>query len=239
MINQTKLQIAGIPAVLWGPPSGRIFIHVHGKMSRKEYAEDFAVLAAEKGYQTLSFDLPQHGERTDETDRCDIWNGIRDLNCIADWVFPRWEDVSLFACSLGAFFSLHAYADRPFRRCLFQSPILDMEYLVQQMMLWFDITEERLAAEKEIDNPVDPLRWDYYQYIKAHPIQNWLIPTAILYGGKDDLQSRDIVENFSARYNCALTISESSGHAFMDPGDDRIIRQWLSETLPPQETQGE
>lgn len=231
MIEQTKIQIAGIPAILWGYPSNRVYIHVHGKMSSKEQAEDFAELAAQKGYQTLSFDLPQHGERAGDADRCDIWNGIRDLNRIADWAFPRWEDISLFACSLGAYFSLHALADRPFRHCLFQSPILDMEYLVRQMMLWFDISEERLQTEKEIDNPVDPLRWDYYQYIKSHPVQAWPIPTSILYGGRDDLQSREVVENFSQKYGCTLTVAQDSGHAFMDPGDDKIIRQWLSESL--------
>ena len=27
--------VSGIPAILWGAPSDRVFIHVHGKMSRK------------------------------------------------------------------------------------------------------------------------------------------------------------------------------------------------------------
>jgi hypothetical protein len=31
--------IDGIPAILWGERSEKIYIHVHGKMSRKEYAE--------------------------------------------------------------------------------------------------------------------------------------------------------------------------------------------------------
>ena len=65
MIHQT-LRIDGIPAILWGAPSDRVYIHVHGKQSRKEYAEEFAVLAEERGYQTLSFDLPRHGERQAE-----------------------------------------------------------------------------------------------------------------------------------------------------------------------------
>jgi len=100
-----------------------------------------------------------------ESDRCDIWNGIRDLTAVGAYVFDRWSGVSLYACSLGAFFSLHAYKNRRFERCLFQSPILDMEYLVGQMMTWFDITPERLEREKEIDTPIDLLSWDYYQYV--------------------------------------------------------------------------
>ena len=113
-------RISGIPAVLWGNPSEKAFSHVHGKMSRKEYAERFAVAAEEKGYQTISFDLPEHGERTGGPDRCDVWNGIRDLNVIADYTFQHWQHVSLYACSLGAYFSLNAYPERNLEKCLFQ-----------------------------------------------------------------------------------------------------------------------
>lgn len=123
------IYIEGIPSILWGKPSSKLYIHVHGKMSKKEYAEQFAKIAESKGYQTLSFDLPEHGERTDSTYRCDVWNGIHDLNVIADYAFAKWEIVSLFACSLGAYFSLNSYTDRKFEKCLFQSPIVDMKWL--------------------------------------------------------------------------------------------------------------
>ena len=53
-----KFAVEGIPAVLWGEPSAKIYIYVHGKQGYKEYAEAFAKVAEEKGYQTLSFDLP-------------------------------------------------------------------------------------------------------------------------------------------------------------------------------------
>ena len=123
-MRHEKLMIEEIPAILWGNPSDKIYIHVHGKMSRKEYAESFAELAGKEGYQTLSFDLPEHGERTDRSYRCDVWNGKKDLNIIADYVFAKWSKVSLYACSLGAYFALQTYADRPFQKCLFQSPMI-------------------------------------------------------------------------------------------------------------------
>ena len=104
MIRQA-ISIGSIPAVVWGSMSEKAYIHVHGKMSRKEYAEGFAAIADEKGYQTVSFDLPEHGDRAGGPDRCDVWNGIRDLNLIADYAFQRWTHVSLYACSLGAYFS--------------------------------------------------------------------------------------------------------------------------------------
>ena len=143
-MRQEHIDIQGIPALVWGEPSDKVYLCVHGKMSCKESVEGLARIAEEKGYQTISFDLPQHGERQGESDRCDIWNGVHDLTVVADYVFSRWQEVSLYACSLGAFFALHAYKNYTFRKCLFQSPILDMEYLIGQMMLWFDVTEERL-----------------------------------------------------------------------------------------------
>lgn len=230
-MKELKIAVAGIPAIVWGEPSEKVYIHVHGKMSRKEYARDFAEIAEKKGYQTISFDLPEHGERTDRNYRCDIWNGIHDLNVIADYVVSKWNQAALYACSLGAFFSLHAYSDRKIEKCLFQSPIVDMEYLIRQMFLWFQITEERLHTEKEIATPVDTLRWDYYQYVKECPICDWGIPTAILYGGKDNMQSAEVIQKFARKYLCDLTISQDSEHAFMQDGDRNVVEKWLEKNI--------
>lgn len=226
-----KFMIHDIPAFLWGEASDKLFVYVHGKMSCKEYAADFAEIANQKGFQTLSFDLPEHGERIDTKYRCDIWNGMQDLTIIADYAFSNWSNVSLFACSLGAFFSLHTYGERNFRKCLFQSPVLDMEYLIHQMFVWFDVTKERLYTEKEISTPVDTLRWDYYQYVIAHPITSWDIPTSILFGGRDTLQTITIVQKFSELHHCKLTISHNSEHHFMDQEDISIIHQWFEENI--------
>ena len=41
-----KFIVEDIPAVLWGEPSDKIYIYVHGKQGYKEYAESFAEIAA-------------------------------------------------------------------------------------------------------------------------------------------------------------------------------------------------
>ena len=56
-IYARNVNVDGIPALVWGSKSEKVYIHVHGKMSRKEFAESFAVIAESKGYQTISFDL--------------------------------------------------------------------------------------------------------------------------------------------------------------------------------------
>lgn len=225
------IKISNIPAIIWGKTSDKVYIHVHGKMSRKEYAENFAAIAEKKGYQTLSFDLPEHGERKDSDYRCDIWNGIHDLTMIADYAYSRWNNIALFACSLGAYFSLNAYADRNFEKCLFQSPVIDMKYLIRQMFNWFNVKEEQLRIEKEIPTPVDLLRWDYYLYVQKHPIEKWNIPTSILYGGKDNMQSVDVIQEFVKAHECKLTVSESSEHPFMQGEDIKMVCAWLEENI--------
>lgn len=156
---------------------------------------------------------------------------MRDLNAVADCAFSRWERVSLFACSLGAYFSLNAYPGRPFERCLFLSPVVDMKRLVEQMMEQSGVTPERLEREGEIATPFEPLRWDYYRYILSHPVTGWPIPTRILYGALDDLQPGDIVRAFADRFGARLTVAEHSRHPFMDSGDDEIVEKWLRENV--------
>lgn len=226
-----KIYIGNIPAIILGEKSNKAYIFVHGKMSNKESAQAFAEIANSKGYQTISFDLPEHGERTDKEYKCNIMNGIADLTQVGDYVFDNWKSVSLFGCSLGAFFSLHAYSNRHFYNCLFQSPIVDMEYLIRQMFLWFHITEEELKAKGEIITPIDTMSWLYYMYVKEHPVDNWTAPTHILYGAKDNLQSRKVISEFVDKFNCRLTVAENSEHPFMDEHDEAIVETWMRNNL--------
>ena len=69
-MQKTRIKINRIPALVWGEKSDKVYLCVHGKMSSKESAEGIAAMAQEKGYQTISFDLPQHGERKDDPRRC-------------------------------------------------------------------------------------------------------------------------------------------------------------------------
>ncbi len=230
-MTKEKIYISGIPAILWGEKSDKAYIFVHGKMSNKESAEVFAKIAANRGYQTISFDLPEHGERTDIKYKCNVFNGIADLTQVSNYVFGKWKRISLFGCSLGAFFSLHAYKDMPLENCLFLSPVVDMEYLIQQMFVWFDISEEELKEKGEISTPIDTMSWPYYQYVKEHRIDKWTVPTQILYGAKDNLQSSEVIKQFVTKFNCQLTVSEDSEHPFLNESDIKIVETWMKKNL--------
>lgn len=68
---------------------------------------------------------------------------------------------------MGGYFSLLAYYDEPLEHAFFLSPVLDMERIIQSMMNWFSVSEQRLQAEREISTPIgQTLYWDYYCYAK-------------------------------------------------------------------------
>ncbi len=226
--------IGNITSILWGETSDKLFIAVHGNMSAKD--DDviviFAEEAADKGYQVLSFDLPEHGDRAGENYPCMAWNCVSDLTAVMNYAQMLSDKISLFACSMGAYFSLLAYRDLPVRQSLFLSPILDMERIINNMMTWFDVSEERLKTEKEIPTPAgQTLYWDYYTYVKSHPADSWDIPSAILYGSDDNLTEKDVLSRFVEKNNCRLKVLEHGEHFFHTDEQLFCFRKWLKDNI--------
>ena len=90
-MKKTRIEINHIPALVWGEKSDKVYLCVHGKMSSKESAEGIANIAEQRGYQTISFDLPGHGERQNEDKRCDIWNGIHYYQYVKEHPVQKWN----------------------------------------------------------------------------------------------------------------------------------------------------
>ncbi|WP_101697067.1 alpha/beta hydrolase [Clostridium minihomine] len=212
-----RINICGIPATIWGEKSEKVFLAVHGNMSNKEdtVIRLLAEAAAQHGYQTISFDLPEHGERTAEGTPCKVQYCVQDLRKIMDFTRNRWTQVSLFACSMGAFFSLLEYHNEPLNQSLFLSPVVDMQRIISNLMTWFDVSEEQLKSRQEIQTPIgQTLYWDYYCYVREHPIQKWDSQTFILYGENDNLCERETINSFVHRFGCQLAVVESGEHYF-------------------------
>ena len=106
-----------------------------------------------------------------------------------------------------------------------------MRRLIENMMTWFGVSEERLKAQLEIPTPIGKtLYWDYYSYVKTHPVDKWSTPTAILYGEKDTLSEYDRVAAFSGRFGCNMTVMEDGEHYFHTDEQLAFLRNWLKET---------
>jgi alpha-beta hydrolase superfamily lysophospholipase len=231
---QRSLAIKNIPAILWGDRSDNLFVVVHGNMSNK--ADDAIVVFAEEataiGYQVLSFDLPEHGDRKGETYACKVQNCVQDLNTIMRYAQSLAVSRSVFACSMGVYFSLLAYRYEPLRQCLFLSPVVNMERIINNMMAWFNISESNLKAEKEVSLPIgQTLYWDYYCYVREHPITAWNSPTSILYGSEDNLCEFDVVSEFAKQFRCDLQVMEHGEHYFHTKKQLQVFRQWLQKHI--------
>ena len=221
----------GAPALRWGRPSRRGFLYLHGQGGSKAEAASFAAAAAEAGWQTVSMDLPGHGDRAEAADLVP-WRVVPELRRALAELRGRWDRVGLSASSLGAWFGLLAYPDASLAGALLLSPVVDMEALIRKMMGWAGVSEKRLAREGTI--PADfgqDLSWAYLRYVRAHPVRRWRTPTAILYGGRDHLTDRETIETFAGRWNCRLTAEPAGEHWFHTPEQLAAVDRWQRAAL--------
>lgn len=231
-MKQERFKINNIPAILWGSPSDQVFLFIHGQGGYKEAAEPFAEIAAERGWQVLSIDLPEHGGRSGEKNTFYPWNAVPELQEVIRYAKQNWKRISLRADSIGAWFSMLAFADETLEKCLFVSPVLDMEQLILNMMRWAGVTEEQLQQQKII--PTDfgqTLSWEYLCYVRQHPVAKWDARTHILYAGRDDLTQRSVVDAFVDKYNADLSVMDDGEHWFHTPEQLAVLDEWTREHI--------
>ena len=145
----------------------------------------------------------------------------------------RWKRIALRANSIGAWLAMLALAGKPVDTCLFVSPVVDMENLIQTMMIWAGVTEERLEREREI--PTDfgqTLSWDYLKYVRQHPVHALSAHTNILYGDQDNLVPQPVVECFARAEGAHLTVYPGGEHWFHTPEQMKVMGTWEERCLP-------
>ena len=226
------LSLHGIPALLYGDPSARVFLHVHGKFGCKEEAERFAAIACPLGWQVLSIDLPEHGERKNLPEPLTPWQVIPELRAVSDWMRPRWRHRALYATSMGCWFSMLALQEEELEQALFVSPVVDMLKLIHKLMDWSHVTEEQLQREKTIPTDWDEvLSWDYYTWVKEHPVRRWTVPTALLFGERDHRTDLSTAEDFARQFHAELEVIPGSRHWFQDERQLAALADWTRRQL--------
>ena len=228
-----RIKINNIPSIIWGEKSSKVFIAIHGNMSNKEDKVIEILANKNKGYQLISFDLPEHGERKIDTNYlCKVQNCVNDLKQIIEYAKVNYNEINIWACSIGAYFSLLAYKDEDLKQCLFLSPVVNMKIIIENMMLWSNTTEKELNEKQKIKTDFgQTLYWDYYLYVKENPITNWNKKTYILYGNKDNMQNENIIEDFSNEFNCDLTILKNGEHYFHTEEQLNFYSDWLDKII--------
>lgn len=234
-MKETEFDIRGIPAVLYGEEADGVYLFIHGKCGCKEEAVDFAGTVCLWGWQVLAIDLPEHGSRKGETDAFDPWHVVPELQTVLAYAKEHWSRFRLRANSIGAWFSMLAFSEEAPERCLFVSPVVDMERLIRRMMQWAGVTETELEARERIGTDFgETLSWQYFQYAKAHQIGCWPCPTAVLYGGRDNLTPRQEITEFAERFHCDLTVMEDGEHWFHTPEQLAVLHRWEETHTAPE-----
>ena len=221
------------PYLCYGQTSDQVCLFLHGQSGHKEEGERFAQIANPKGWQVVAIDLPQHGQRQGGAEPFLPWVVVPELEQVWQELQGRWKRIALRANSIGAWLAMLALAGKPVDTCLFVSPVVDMENLIQTMMTWAGVTEERLEREREI--PPDfgqTLSWDYLKYVRQHPVHALSAHTNILYGDQDNLVPQPVVECFARAEGAHLTVYPGGEHWFHTPEQMKVMGTWEERCLP-------
>lgn len=197
----------------------RLVIYVHGKGGNAEESTHYQHLFAES--DVVGFDYKSQNP----------WEAKEEFSCFYDLHSKGYDSVILIANSIGAFLSMNTLAEKKITKAMFVSPIVNMEKLITDMMMWSNVTEDELKSKKEISTEFgETLSWEYLCYVRKHPIE-WNIPTCILYGKKDNLTSEETISDFADRIGATLTVMKDGEHWFHTDAQMKFLDNWISNSL--------
>ena len=195
--------------------NNKVVLYVHGKGGSDAEAKFYEDIFTECA--VLGFDYKS------ETP----WESIGEFQSEAKRLLVEYDGIILVANSIGAYFSLLSLADMPIEKAYFISPIVNMEKLILDMMHWTGVTEDELQEKGIIATEFgEALSWEYLTWVRSHPV-SWHIPTEILYGSEDKLQSVDTIKAFADDIGAGLTIMEQGEHWFHTEEQLQFLRGWL------------
>lgn len=122
---------------------------------------------------------------------------------------------------------MNALPNKRIEKAYFISPIVNIEKLIADMMMWANVTEDELCGKKEIQTDFgETLSWEYLCYVREHPIV-WTIPTHILYGENDNLTSYETISEFANRIKASLTVMKNGEHWFHTEEQMKFLDKWI------------
>lgn len=192
-----------------------VFLYVHGKGGSALEAEHYRVLFP--GADVYGFEYMADNP----------WDAKPEFAKETARLKSEYKDIILVANSIGAYYSMNAGIDDLICRAYFISPIVNMEQLIMDMLCQVGATEKELEDKKVISVEFgDDLSWEYLQYVRNNPV-TWSVPTEILYGSKDNLQSIDTIKAFAWRVHANVTVMNGGEHWFHTEEQMRFLDEWL------------
>ena len=194
----------------------KAIVYIHGKGGNAQEAERYKNLFP--SIDVIGFDY-----KSDTP-----WDARQEFTDYFDNLSNVYDSVSIIANSIGAFFFIYALGYKKIEKAYFISPIVNMEQLILDMMQWANVTESKLQEQKYIQTAFgETLSWEYLVWVRKHPIY-WNIPTKILYGSKDHLQSLDTIESFAKQFGATIIVMENGEHWFHTKEQMDFLDNWIS-----------
>ena len=198
-----------------GKTADKIIIYIHGKGGNSSEATHYEQLF--KGSDVLGLDYKAQSP----------WEAKAEFSKLFAIATQGYQSVEIIANSIGAFFAMNALMDKRIEKAYFISPVVNMQKLILNMMVWAGVTERELLNKKEIQtNFGEMLSWKYLCYVRENPII-WTVPTHILYGENDNLTSYDTIVDFASKIKATLTVMKSGEHWFHTKEQMEFLDNWL------------
>lgn len=197
----------------------QLVIYIHGKGGDPGEAEHYKPLF--EGSDVIGFDYVSN----------DPQSAKKEFSEYFDKVSAGYDSVILIANSIGAFFAMSSLSEKKIDRALLISPIVDMERLISDMMMWAGVTEEELSERGEISTEFgEVLSYKYLCYVRDNPVM-WNVPTYILYGERDNLTAFETISEFAGRINAPFTVMKDGEHWFHTEEQMKFLDEWVRNSI--------
>lgn len=194
-----------------------VVLYIHGKGGNAGESDHYKNLFPNCDVEGLDYQSNEPWEN-----RLEIISKINELE-------TNYNKIILVANSIGAYYSMNAQISSKIDRAYFISPIVDMEKLIKDMMLWANVSETELQEKQVIETDFgENLSWEYLCYVRNHPVQ-WNASTFILYGTSDNLTAKETVEIFATKWKAKVTTMEDGEHWFHTVGQMEFLDNWVVE----------
>lgn len=190
-------------------------VYIHGQGGNAGEAAHYAPLFPDK--EVLGFDYRAGTP----------WEAESEFAAYFTSLSREYEEITLIANSIGAFFSLCAPIGETLKKAYFISPVVDMEALILALLAGAGLTEAELKEKGTVNLPGgETLSWDYLSYVRAHPVK-WEVPTAVLYGENDALTDLMTVTAFAEKTASSLTVMKGGEHWFHTGEQMAFLDEWI------------
>ena len=158
------------------------------------------------------------------------WDAKEEFSLYFDSLRTKYKSIRIIANSIGAYFAMNALSTAQIEKAYFISPIVNMEQLITDMMQWAGVTGDELKEKGLIETSFgETLSIDYLNWVRQHPF-SWTVPTAVLYGSKDHMQSMDTIMTFTKNCGADLTVMENGEHWFHTEEQMTFLDEWIVRT---------